>query len=103
LIAGSEKEDAMVCEHVRAIRNVQPDAEGCSDCLATGDAWVQLRMCLSCGHVGCCDSSQNKHATAHWKATGHPIIQSAEPGQDWRWCYPHGDYVDREGEWPVAD
>ena len=93
----------MVCEHVREIRNVEPDAEGCSDCLAVGDRWVQLRMCLTCGHVGCCDSSKNKHATAHWKATAHPIMRSAEPGQDRRWCYPHGDYVDPEGAWPAAE
>jgi uncharacterized UBP type Zn finger protein len=92
----------MVCEHVKQIRNVQPDSEGCSECLAKGDTWVQLRMCLTCGHVGCCDSSKNKHATEHWKATRHPIMRSAEPGQDWRWCYPHNDYVDAEGEWPVA-
>jgi uncharacterized UBP type Zn finger protein len=87
LIAGSEKEDVMVCEHVRAIRNVQPDAEGCSDCMATGDTWVQLRMCLSCGHVGCCDSSKNKHATKHFHKVHHPLIRSIEPGESWIWCY----------------
>lgn len=92
----------MVCEHVREIRDVEPDSEGCSECLAKGDRWVQLRMCLTCGHVGCCDSSTNRHARKHWHATQHPIIQSAEAGQDWRWCYPHDDYLDPEAAQPGA-
>lgn len=92
----------MVCEHVKEIRNVEPSTEGCAECLQAGEDWVELRLCLTCGHVGCCDSSRNKHATRHWKATGHPIIRSAQPGEAWRWCFPHGDYVDREGERPVA-
>jgi len=75
------------CAHLDQIRDVTPSAEGCEDCLKTGDAWVHLRECLICGHVGCCDSSQNVHATKHFKATGHPIIQSIEPGEDWLWCY----------------
>lgn len=81
------------CEHEAQIREVQPDAQGCSECLAAGDRWVQLRECLTCGHVACCDSSRNKHARRHFHATGHPIIQSFERGQDWRWCYPHDDYL----------
>jgi CPA2 family monovalent cation:H+ antiporter-2 len=92
----------MVCEHVKEIRLVEPDAEGCSDCLAVGDRWVHLRMCLTCGHVACCDSSKNQHARRHWHRTQHPIVRSAQPGEDWRWCYPDGDYLDPEGEWPVA-
>jgi len=60
---------------------------GCEECLASGDSWVHLRLCLECGHVGCCDSSKNKHATKHFHATNHPIVQSIEPGEDWRWCY----------------
>lgn len=92
----------MVCEHVKEIRNVEPDAEGCSDCLRTGDRWVHLRMCLSCGHVGCCDSSKNRHARRHFEGTRHPIIRSREEGEDWRWCYPHQDYLDPEGERPGA-
>jgi len=92
----------MVCEHVKEIRDVEPDAAGCSECLATGDRWVHLRMCLTCGHVGCCDSSKNKHARRHWQGSRHPIIRSAEPGEDWRWCYPHEGYLDVEGEGPVA-
>lgn len=64
-----------------------PDADGCSDCLATGGRWVHLRRCLACGHVGCCDSSPNTHATKHFQASGHALIQSFEPGEEWLWCY----------------
>ena len=60
---------------------------GCEECLKMGDSWVHLRMCRICGHVGCCDSSKNKHATKHFHATKHPIMQSIEPGEDWLWCY----------------
>ena len=75
------------CPHVKEIKKVQPSANGCEECLKVGDSWVHLRMCLSCGHVGCCDSSKNKHATKHFHRTKHPIVQSVEPGEDWRWCY----------------
>jgi uncharacterized UBP type Zn finger protein len=62
--------------------------EGCEDCLAEGrDDWVHLRLCLSCGHVGCCDSSPMKHATGHYNAVGHPVVRSFEPGEEWRWCF----------------
>lgn len=61
--------------------------DGCEECLQMGSDWVHLRLCLSCGHVGCCDSSPNKHATKHFKATQHPIIRSFEPGENWEWCY----------------
>ena len=64
-----------------------PGTEGCIDCLAIGARWVHLRRCLECGHVGCCDSSPNKHATAHFHAEGHPLVQSFEPGEEWIWCY----------------
>lgn len=73
--------------HLSQIREVTPSAKGCEDCLKTGDRWVHLRLCLSCGHVGCCDSSKNKHARAHHGGTKHPIIQSFEPGENWKWCY----------------
>jgi len=73
---------------------VTPSAKGCEGCLKTGERWVELRMCLSCGHVGCCDSSKGKHATKHFEATGHPIMQSVEPGQSWRWCYVDQVYVE---------
>jgi uncharacterized UBP type Zn finger protein len=76
------------CSHIAMIRDVTPSAEGCEDCLKIGDRWVHLRLCLTCGHVGCCDSSKNKHASAHWRTARHPIIQSFEPGENWKWCYP---------------
>ncbi|MGH8427644.1 MAG: ubiquitin carboxyl-terminal hydrolase 14 [Gammaproteobacteria bacterium] len=75
------------CEHVKEIRKVTPSGDGCKECLKSGDEWVHLRLCLTCGHVGCCDSSKNKHATKHFNATRHPIIRSFEPEEDWRWCY----------------
>ncbi|HVE52602.1 MAG TPA: UBP-type zinc finger domain-containing protein [Ramlibacter sp.] len=74
------------CNHVPA-QPQAPAARGCEECLALGDSWVHLRTCLHCGHVGCCDSSKNRHATHHFRATGHAVIQSLEPGEDWRWCY----------------
>ena len=74
------------CTHLDQIRDVKPSAAGCEECLKMKDRWVHLRMCLTCGHVGCCDSSKNKHATKHFRATSHPI-RSIEPGEDWRWCY----------------
>lgn len=78
---------ATTCEHMAQARNVTPNTDGCEECLQTGDEWVHLRMCLVCGHVGCCDSSKNTHATRHFHETGHPVMQSAQPGEDWRWCY----------------
>ena len=76
------------CEHVDAAApDPAPRADGCEDCLATGDRWVRLRLCRTCGHVGCCDSSPNRHATAHFHGSGHPVIRSFEPGEDWFWCY----------------
>ena len=76
-----------VCKHTSQIKQVTPSAKGCEDCLKIGARWVHLRHCLSCGHVGCCDSSPNQHATKHFHATKHPIVQSFEPGEDWRWCF----------------
>ncbi len=75
------------CAHVAEIRDVQPHSDGCEECLKIGDTWVHLRLGLSCGHVGCCDSSKNKHATKHFHRTHHPIVRSFEPGEDWMWCY----------------
>jgi len=75
------------CAHLDQVRDVKPSAAGCEECLKMKDRWVHLRMCLTCGHVGCCDSSKNKHATKHFHATSHPIIRSIEPGERWRWCY----------------
>ena len=83
------------CGHIKDhMKSVKPSSKGCEDCLKTGDTWVHLRMCLECGHVGCCDSSKNRHARAHFAATQHPIIQSAERGEKWRWCYIDEIYVD---------
>jgi CPA2 family monovalent cation:H+ antiporter-2 len=78
---------ATSCEHIAGLRAVRPSAPGCEECLRSGAAWVHLRLCMTCGHVGCCDSSPNKHATAHHHHTGHPIMRSLEPGERWGWCY----------------
>jgi Zn-finger in ubiquitin-hydrolases and other protein len=79
--------------HVAAIRQVRPRTNGCEECLRLGTPWVHLRLCLTCGHVGCCDSSPMRHARAHAHAIGHPIVQSMEAGENWRWCYVHENYV----------
>jgi hypothetical protein len=80
---------ADACTHLEQIEFTQlPDSiPGCEDCLKIGDRWLHLRMCTSCGHIACCDSSPNRHATAHARAESHPVIRSAEPGEDWFWCY----------------
>jgi hypothetical protein len=77
------------CQHLDTIEflEVPADIPGCEDCLRMGGRWVHLRMCASCGHIGCCDSSPNRHATAHHRASGHPIVTSAQPDEDWSWCY----------------
>ncbi len=75
------------CAHTDQVQPVQPSAQGCEECLEAGDAWVHLRLCLVCGHVGCCDSSEGKHAAKHFHASGHALIRSAEPGETWGWCY----------------
>ena len=82
------------CTHTDQIADVQPSGDGCEECLQTGDAWVHLRECLTCGHVGCCDNSKNKHATKHFHATDHPIIRSFERGEDWIWCYADEVYLE---------
>ena len=75
------------CTHLDQINEIVPSAQGCEECLKTGDTWVHLRECLVCGHVGCCDSSKNKHATKHFNNTDHPLVQSFEPGENWVFCY----------------
>ncbi len=84
------------CEHMKdANFSVEPKTpNGCEECLKEGTRWVQLRMCLKCGHVGCCDSSVGRHATKHFTDTGHPVM-TAHPGKEWNWCYVDKDYVDR--------
>ena len=78
------------CTHRDQATDVTPSSEGCEDCLSTGGRWVHLRLCMSCGHVGCCDSSPNRHATAHFHSVNHPLIQSYEPGEDWWFCFIDG-------------
>jgi uncharacterized UBP type Zn finger protein len=79
---------AATCQHLKSLKPQKPRTKGCEECLKSGDGWVHLRLCLSCGHVGCCDSSKNKHATKHHRATQHPVIRSLEPGEEWGFCYP---------------
>ena len=78
---------APTCEHVLGIAEGEPQSRGCVGCVRSGDSWVHLRMCLSCGEVGCCDSSKNRHATKHFWQTGHAVVRSLQPGETWRWCY----------------
>jgi len=76
------------CKHLaEADAQKRPNTNGCEECLKSGDSWVHLRVCLTCGHVGCCDSSKNKHATKHFHQTKHPVIRSGEAGEHWAWCY----------------
>jgi uncharacterized UBP type Zn finger protein len=79
--------DIKNCDHFLDIGDVTPASDGCKDCLLVGDDWVNLRLCLTCGYVGCCDNSKNKHATRHHHETNHPVIVSYEEGENWLWCY----------------
>lgn len=82
-------EQRRACPHGPTVqRDLTSAAAGCEECMKTGDTWVHLRICMSCGRVGCCDSSKNRHATLHYKESGHPIIRSWQPGETWAWCYP---------------
>ena len=83
------------CAHTSDLPATEPEplSKTCEDCLAVGHHPVQLRLCLTCGHVACCDSSPSRHATAHSRATGHPVMRSFEPGESWRWCYLHRSLV----------
>ena len=83
------------CSHLGEVRDVQPGTpDGCEECLATGGRWVHLRLCLTCGHVGCCDNSPNRHTTKHARATKHPVVASAEPGERWLYCYPDDAFAE---------
>ena len=82
------------CSHLAQSHPVLPSAPGCEECLKMGDSWVHLRICMSCGHVGCCDSSKNKHATRHFHATQHPLVSSLEFGESWAWCYADEEFFD---------
>ena len=83
------------CEHIDQSKEIAPRTpNGCEECLEVGDSWVHLRLRRSCGHVGCCDQSKNKHATKHFHATQHPVIESFQPGEDWLWCYVDEIFVE---------
>jgi uncharacterized UBP type Zn finger protein len=75
------------CTHLSEARVLQTDKDYCEECVRSGQSWVHLRLCLTCGHVGCCDSSTNRHASKHRQETGHPLVRSIEPGERWVWCY----------------
>ncbi len=75
------------CKHLQEVKVTQSDKDYCEDCVKIGGVWLHLRMCLTCGHVACCDSSPNKHASAHSRKSRHPLIRSVEPGEGWVWCY----------------
>jgi uncharacterized UBP type Zn finger protein len=81
------------CAHLSAVGDVMPTARTCSSCEESGGRWVHLRMCLTCGSVGCCDSSRDRHARGHFEATGHPLMRSIEPGDAWAWCYLDRAYI----------
>jgi uncharacterized UBP type Zn finger protein len=88
------------CVHVEEIEPVTARGTGCEECLALGDQWVHLRLCMDCGHVGCCDDSKNQHASKHFAAAGHPVMMSFEPGEDWGWCFIDEVVMDAR-RWPV--
>ena len=75
------------CAHLDQAKDVEARTDGCEECLASGGRWVHLRLCLACGHVGCCDNSEGRHARGHFEANGHAIVRSYEPGETWRWCW----------------
>ncbi len=82
-----EKQMSAKCKHLDQIKITTTDTHVCEECVKLGDTWVHLRMCMSCGNVGCCDSSKNKHATKHYRHVHHPVMRSIEPGEKWIWCY----------------
>lgn len=85
------------CSHLGTIQTVTPSAKGCEECLKLGWEWLHLRICRSCGHVGCCDSSRGKHATKHFHHTKHPIIEGYDPPEGWGWCYVDEVMFDLDG------
>jgi uncharacterized UBP type Zn finger protein len=94
-----------MCDHLEEAadrdRPTAPRTLGCEECLRTGESWVHLRLCLECGHVGCCDDSPNRHASGHHRATGHPVIKSFEPGEAWAWCFEDEQLADGFDRFPV--
>jgi len=95
---------ASTCSHLTTVarrdHGVTPSAHGCTECMRAGTPWVHLRLCLTCGHVGCCDDSPNRHATKHHHATQHPVIRSYEPGEDWGYCYPDDAFAETVRAFP---
>jgi len=91
------------CNHRNTIRTVTPSARGCEECLQSRSTWVHLRICRTCGHVGCCDESPNHHATNHYHATHHPIIEGYDPPEGWGWCYVDDVFVDLIGDTTPQD
>lgn len=90
------------CTHLDTVRDVTPSGAGCEECLRTGGHWVHLRICMACGHVGCCDNSPGRHATGHWREhDDHPLVRSFEPGETWWWCYPEKLVFDIAGAAPM--
>ena len=85
------------CPHLENVPIVDMPDGGCGECLAIGDTWVHLRYCVACGNTGCCDSSKNKHARKHWGSTGHGVVRSKEPGEQWAYCFPDDEIVATEG------
>jgi hypothetical protein len=91
---------ALKCTHLDQIQDVTPGTAGCEECLQTGDRWLHLRLCRTCGHVGCCDQSKNRHATKHFKATAHPIIEGYDPPEGWGWCYVDEEFFEFDAPTP---
>ncbi|EJL21276.1 UBP-type zinc finger domain-containing protein [Novosphingobium sp. AP12] len=91
-----------ICQHYGAVRDVIPSARGCQECLMIGTPWVHLRICRFCGHVGCCDQSPHRHATAHYHETGHPIMEGYDPPEGWGWCYVDEMEVDLPDQTPQS-
>ena len=90
------------CTHLDTVAQITPSSEGCEDCIRIGGRWVHLRLCMHCGHVGCCDNSPNRHATAHWhEHADHPLIRSYEPAEDWWWCYADELFFEVDGAPPA--
>jgi len=88
------------CAHLPTVRNVDPGSLGCAECLRIGQAWLHLRLCRACGHVGCCDQSPGQHATKHFRLTGHPIIEGYDPPEGWGWCYVDDIFIDLPNQTP---
>jgi hypothetical protein len=88
------------CTHLGAIEAVTPSALGCEECLRIGSPWLHLRLCRTCGHVGCCDESPNRHATAHFHLTGHPIIEGYDPPEGWGWWYVDATFIELPDQTP---